>query len=148
MFALGTQVELIIDRFSKATKKIYQAEEYSRTDTFNNHPSFNVSTVALSENLSMREVLPIQAADLLVWELRKSQDKYDEWFDIRKKSPIDRMWIPEQHDWAVGKWGKLPTERKSLLALHAAYPNEGGAVISYRTLVSAERYHPNGWGHI
>jgi hypothetical protein len=66
MFAIGTNVELIIDRLPKVTKNIYQEEEYSRTDTFNNYPSFNVSTRPLSESLSMREVLPIQAADLLV----------------------------------------------------------------------------------
>jgi hypothetical protein len=31
----------------------------------------------------------MQAADFLVWELRKSQEKYDEWFDIRKPGPVD-----------------------------------------------------------
>jgi hypothetical protein len=138
-------IELVVDHFSKVTKKIYLAEEYARTDSFHKNLGFNIATRPLSEALSFRDVPPMQAADFLVWELRKSETKYDEWFEIRKPGGSDGEWVPELWEWTFHKWGKVFNERKSLMALHAAC-NSDGIVITYKTLVTAQQFHPNGWG--
>ena len=147
-FGRDTHIELIIDRFSKVTKKIYLAEEYSRTDVFFHHPAFNIAARSLSEDLSFKDVMPLQAADFLVWELRKSQAKYDEWFEIRKPGSQKGQWFPELLEWSIEKWVTVPNERRSLLALHAACGNDEGIFVTYKTLLKAEEFHPNGWGDV
>lgn len=140
-------VDLVIDRLSKATKKIYIAEEYARTCSFYNNPASNIAARSLPQDLSFKDILPLQAADFLVWELRKSQDKYDEWFETRRSGSEEGQWFPELYDWSIRKWRTPLNERKSLLALDAACRNDG-AFITYRTLVKADEFHPNGWGDV
>jgi hypothetical protein len=147
-FHRDEHIELVVDPFPRVTKKVLLAGEYSRRDTFHSGPASNIVTLALSADLSFRSTLQIQAADFLVWELRKSQDRYDEWFEVRKSGPVDGTWIPELHEWAFRKFGVFPSERRSLRELYAVCNNENGIVVSYRTLISAERYHPNGWGDV
>ncbi len=147
-FGRDTHIDLIVDRFSKVTKKIYLAEEYSRTDTFHHHPAFNISARSLSDGLSFKDVTPIHAADFLVWELRKSQAKYDEWFEIRKQGNSTGQWAPELLQWSIDKWTTVPNERKSLLALNAACGNDEGIFVTYETLVKGDEFHPNGWGDV
>ena len=145
-FGRDTHIELLIDRFSKITKKIYIAEEYARADEYYHHPAYNIATRSLSEDMSFKDVLPIQAADFLVWETCKSQHKYDEWFEPRDNARGE--WIPDQLQWAFYKFGKIPYERQSLLALGKVCSIDQGVFATYKTLVGANDHHPNGWGDV
>jgi hypothetical protein len=146
-FGNENHIDLMIDKFSKVNKKLILANEYGRTDTFYRNPAYNISTRSLLKDLSFENVLPIQAADFLVWESRKSQVKFTEWYRSRKAGLSPDEWLQDIRKWSISKWGKPINERNSLLALDAACQNVG-IQITYETLVLGEKFHPNGWGDV
>jgi hypothetical protein len=87
----------------------------------------------------------MQAADFLVWELRKSTENIDEWYRTRKSGLPAHEWLNDLARWNPERHGVLYKERGSMLALQEAIPSEGLA-LDYDTLVLANKYHPNGWG--
>jgi hypothetical protein len=140
------RVSLYIDKIEKPHKKIHRAEEYARTDTFySDNAASTIDTLPLKDPDSFINILPMQAADFLVWELRKSTENIDEWYRIRKSQLPADEWLNDLARWNMERHGAPFKERMSFLALQEACPSDGVA-IDYDTLVYANRYHPNGWG--
>jgi hypothetical protein len=146
-YGKNNRIELIIDKIEKPHNKIDKAEAYSRTDTFYADPASTIDTLPLKDPDSFINILPIQAADFLAWELRKSTENIDEWFKTRKASLPPQEWLNDLARWNMERHGVPFKERKSLVALTDAVPSEGFA-LDYDTLVLANKFHPNGWGDL
>jgi hypothetical protein len=149
-YGASNRVELIIDKIEKPYNKIHKAEKYSKTDTFYNNPASTIDTRPLKEPESFINILPMQAADFLVWELRKSTENIDEWYGTRKSGnsglrKTTDEWLNDLALWNLERHGVLFKERRSFLSLQEAIPSEGVA-LDYDALVIANKYHPNGWG--
>jgi len=144
-YGKNNRVELLIDKIDKPHNKIEKAEAYSRTDSFYDDPASTIDTRPLKDSDSFKNILPIQAADFLAWELRKSCENIDEWYRTRKASLPADEWLNDLGRWNLARHGVLFKERKSLLALAEAAPSEG-VELDYDTLVLANKFHPNGWG--
>jgi hypothetical protein len=139
------RILLSIDRIEKPHSKIHKAQEYSRTDSYYKDPASTVDIAPLKGNESFVNIIPMQAADFLAWEARKSAENIDEWYRIRKASLPPAEWLNDLARWNIEKHGVPFKERVSFLALQDRAPSEGFA-LDYDTLVSANKYHPNGWG--
>jgi hypothetical protein len=143
----NNRVEVIIDKIEKPHLRLAKAEEYAKTDTMYSHVADTIDARPLKAPDSFINILPMQAADFLVWELRKSTENLDKWFATRKPGLSPQDWYRDLADWNMKKFGAPIKERKSLLALHDAVPNEGFA-FDYSVLELAEKHHPNGWGDL
>jgi Protein of unknown function (DUF3800) len=148
-FAYGANnpVQLFIDKIEKPHNKIYKAEEYSRTDSYYDDPASTIDTVPLKEPDSFKNILPMQAADFLAWEARKSTENIDEWYRTRKSLVPASEWLDDLARWNLERHGALFKERVSYLRLQDAAPSEGFA-LDYDTLVLANKFHPSGWGDL
>jgi hypothetical protein len=142
---------LILDKIEKPNLRIHKANEYAKTNTFYGAKYGDVLRTIdahpLKDSQSFITVLPMQAADFLVWELRKSNENLNEWYDARDPRLPVHEWLNDLARWNLAKHGVLFKERKSLLALDQAVSSEGFA-IDYRALLAAEKFHLNGWGHL
>jgi hypothetical protein len=151
IYGVRNRVEIILDKIEKPNLRIHKANEYARTDTFHlakyGDVSLTVDVRPLKDPDSFINILPIQAADFLVWELRKSNENLNPWYDARDPSLPVSEWINDLARWNMNKHGVPFKERQSLLALDQAVPSEGFA-LDYRALLAAEKYHPNGWGDL
>jgi hypothetical protein len=80
-------LEIIMDRVPRGQAKIDLARQHVKSDRY--YPSANGivngwNITPLSKQLTFRNVLPLQAADFIAWEARKSATRRDEWFTTRK----------------------------------------------------------------
>ena len=66
-----TIVEMWLDRTNKIGPKINKAIEYCKSDRYWGDYSDKLIPIPLPKELNFKKVIPIQAADLLAWELRK-----------------------------------------------------------------------------
>jgi hypothetical protein len=150
-YGANNRVELILDKIEKPHLRLHKANEYARTDTFYGAKYGDVSSTVdarpLKEEESFINVLPIQAADFLVWELRKSNENLNDWYNVRDPNLTVSEWLNDLARFNLAKHGMFFKERQSLLALDQAAPSEGFA-IDYKALLLAEKYHPNGWGDL
>jgi hypothetical protein len=148
-YGANNRIELVLDKIEKPNLRIHRANEYARTDTFYGPKYGDVSSTIDARPLkapdSFINILPIQAADFLVWELRKSSENLNDWHVARDPQLPISEWINDLARWNLAKHGAPFRERQSLLALDQAVSSEGFSVV-YQTLVLAEKFHPNGWG--
>ena len=79
--------EMVIDHFSKVETHIEAAKSYIRNDNYcpaNRDKLKKTLMIPLEEAFTFREILPIQAADFLAWEMRLSiHNKYGWFRDIK-----------------------------------------------------------------
>jgi hypothetical protein len=73
------EIEIIIDRIDKPHKRVGLAKEYSNTDTYANLKGDLLPILPIEKTDSFKTVLPIQAADFLAWELRKTSEDRKRW---------------------------------------------------------------------
>ena len=149
LFELGTEyygqeVDLVIDRFDKSPMRIALGFEYAQTDSSGLDISL-FNSIALGGSDSWRNILPLQAADFVAYELRKNVDE-------RKGFRFNRndgtgtaqynIWI----EGLVGSGERLPRYRKSFRAI-AESPalRPRGVVWDIDHLEDALKRHPNGW---
>jgi hypothetical protein len=109
-----TIIEMWLDRTNKVWPKIEKAEAYCKSEEYFGDYNNKISPLPILKGLNFKEIIPIQAADLLAWEIRK--DVITNSFAPIPISdppfPIDGpMFVPP------GDWPKLPKPpmRKSLV---------------------------------
>jgi hypothetical protein len=68
-----------VDRFDLAHKRAGLAEQYARTDRLVGDRAKVFSITPLPENKTFKDVLPLQAADFIAWELRELAEERKSW---------------------------------------------------------------------
>jgi len=108
-----TIVEMWLDRTNKLGSKIKKANIYCKSDEYYGDYNNKVTPLPIPKGLTFKDIVPIQAADLLAWELRKDViiNSFDPIPISDPPFPIDGpMLVPP------GEWAQLPQPpmRKSL----------------------------------
>jgi hypothetical protein len=66
-----TIVEMWLDRTNKLGPKINKAKDYCKSEGYYGHYNDKITPLPIPKGLTFKEVIPIQAADLLAWEIRR-----------------------------------------------------------------------------
>jgi hypothetical protein len=125
-------VQLIVDKTNNAERRVAVARNYAKTDIYFPDCDKNILVLPLNCNLTFREVLPLQAADLLAWECRKDATTKHNWIEEKNKTEDDLVRYRyhrsyDKHD------KKLPYSRQSLINLLKTVPTNAN-IIDYRDL--------------
>jgi hypothetical protein len=151
MYPEGT-VEIILDRVPKGPSKIARAKQYIASDQY--YPTAREivdrwKITPLGKQSTFRNVLPIQAADFLAWETRKSITRRDEWFTTVKPRLRPEEWLMSLLMWEGRKKGNVlvwpdANERRSFLELKKELPIEG-QVWGYHALCGVHKARGGRW---
>ncbi len=140
-------IAIIIDNFDNSKSRIEKALNYARSDSLSGlKPDlFNISSLQRTE--SWRNILPLQAADLIAWEVRKYRRERS---SLRPPHDIrdDRE---AMHSWALA-WEaaqeRKPRDRFSFQSLRRGMVFRPLHIVAdAHTLATALSRHPNGWGY-
>lgn len=88
-FKFKTPIHLTLDKTNRVNDKIRIARNYAQTDLIYPNCDKQIMILPLNSCLTFREVLPLQAADLLAWECRKDAVVKDEWIQERPNRDDD-----------------------------------------------------------
>ena len=66
-----TTIEMVLDRTNKIGPNINKAIEYCKSEEYYGEYNDNIMPIPLAKDLNFKKVIPIQAADLLAWEIHK-----------------------------------------------------------------------------
>jgi hypothetical protein len=143
------EIEIVIDKIDKPYKRAGLAEQYARTDTYANLKCDLLPILPLQKDESFKTIIPIQAADFLAWELRKSSEDRKTW-EPSEASHSSREGVNEDY-W---KWarefetanGRKPRQRKSGYALQDAQLPKGYLWDFVNISAASTIRHKNGWG--
>jgi hypothetical protein len=141
-----TTIEVIFDHVEKVESKLAKAADYADSDSYYGDIFGSIACLPLPKNLTFKNVIPLQAADLLIWELRKNHLNVDEWFSLdgRPANPHEH-WRAFQA-WSYKKYGTWqPKIRKSLKALIDTGAPTLGIVWDYNCLCEAHRARGGVW---
>jgi hypothetical protein len=142
-------IEIVIDKVSKANKRIELARQYAEMDTYADLKSDGILILPLQKDESFKTVLPIQAADFMAWELRKLAEERKE-FDPEDNTRISREAVNESYrKWALDFErikNRKPRRRRSALGLEYATPQSGYLWDLYNIRAAHLIRHKNGWG--
>jgi hypothetical protein len=149
----NSTLEIILDRVPKGPTKIALAKQYIGSDKYYPNARKIVAgweITPLDKKLTFRNVLPIQAADFLAWETRKSITRRDEWFTTVKPELQPEEWLMSLLMWEGRKKGNNvliwpdANERRSFLELKRELPIEG-QVWDYHALCGVHKARGGGW---
>lgn len=144
-------IEAIFDKFESADRAIHLGKGYLRSDiSAQSQPGDKrdpfSSIYPLQKTDSWRNIQPMQAADWLAWEMRKTCVDTKPW--IEKKGHEPKMdWIKNFNDWAKSfaeEKGRPFRNRRSFIALREANPPQG-FIWNYEQLGTLLERHPYGW---
>lgn len=142
-------IDVVVDRFDRSPSRVGLAFEYLRTDRDYPADTWDQFTpIPVQKHESFRNVRPLQAADLIAWEMRKAYEDRRDW-----NFPEDRdsfRAITESYQRFVEiyqvKYGREPRVRKSFTRLRRSPVLTPKGYIWDRVLLEqAHRLHPNGW---
>lgn len=146
-------IEVVVDRFERSMSRFELALEYAKTDVEEDHKTQMFTPVALQDDQSFRNILPLQAADFVAWEIRKSCEDRKMW-KYTQEQRADPTKLRESYaEWTLEyftKHKKFPRERRSFLALRESpLLTPRGFMWDEPNLEAALRRHPRGWaeGH-
>jgi hypothetical protein len=145
------EIEAIFDRFEHADRAIRLGKEYLQSDISaqpqpgDKYDPF-LSIYPLEKTDSWRNILPMQAADWLSWEMRKICVDTKPWIEQKGHEPkID--WVLNFHEWAKSfseEKGRPFFNRRSFIALREANRPQG-LIFNYDQLGLVKNRHPFGW---
>jgi hypothetical protein len=139
--------EVFFDRVEKVISKLGKAEAYAESDRLYWKSLERVGLIGLQKAVTFRELLPLQAADLLAWEIQRNHLNADEWHARRdRQRNDDERWLSFQL-WSMEKYGvPQPPSRKSLevLAMNGAQPISP-IIWDYDQLKTAHRLRRGVW---
>jgi hypothetical protein len=146
MFIISTTwqnkpVEIIIDRINKSGKMMDKAKEYAETDIFLAGYTDNVQLSVLAKGFTFREIVPIQVADFLAWEIRKYVDSKDEWFSKFKIGDDPKAWNKSMKEWSKKKG--INTRKTYELLSERTFPY--GFVWDYKELCALDKARNHIW---
>jgi hypothetical protein len=142
----GVTAEIIFDHVEKVASKLARASEYAEADMYYSQVHEMVVSVPLDNKLTFKDVIPLQAADFLIWEVQKNHLKLEDWFLIPNK-PIDQDEREAHMDqWSLEKFGVIrPPARKSLEAIVDNGAPPGSIIWDYDNILSAHRLRSGRW---
>lgn len=145
----GAEIEVVVDRFDKAMSRMETALTYARMHRGEDLEPERFIPVFLQDDESFKNVTPIQAADFIAWEVRKSCEERKNW-SFTQEERLDRQAMRESYErWAGAyerKHGRPPRARKSYERLREVpFLNPRGLVWDQLTLRQAHERHPDGW---
>ena len=108
------QIEFIIDKLTKPGYTIEKAREYADTDINLNKCTDRIKVNIIGKDLSFKEIVPIQAADFLAWEIRKLIDSRDEWYNKFKTGDDPKIWNKSVKDWSKLKGVRIRQSYENL----------------------------------
>jgi hypothetical protein len=134
-------VELVFDHVEKVQDKLQHAKKYAESDAHYAGDFDQVQMIPLNKCWSSENILPLQAADFLAWEWRKSHVDRAGWWE-QKNKPDD--WDERWQDFESWMERESPRTRKSLLALieRAQFT---GFIWDYDRLCEAHRMRGGRW---
>jgi hypothetical protein len=142
-------IEVVVDRIDKAQLRINRALEYARTDVESGTYVDTFAVIPVSDPEGFRKVLPLQAADFISWEMRKSCEDRKTWEYTAEERRDIHMLRRSYSDWAErhrAETGKPPRVRKSYKALRRVpVLAPQGYIWDEANLEAALERHPNGW---
>jgi len=145
---LTDEIEVIIDKFDKAHNIAALAKNYLVSDKgeYTGHDLFRITPFENED--SFKTVLPLQAADYIAWEKRKShEDRVGFLYSDNDKKSGFKMkdayqeWVAEH----TAKNGSPPRERQNYMKARE-WPPPQGVLFDNFNLEQALQRHPNGWG--
>jgi hypothetical protein len=145
------EIEAIFDKFEQAGSVLEKAKAYLHSDVSaqpepGNKANPFLSIHPLERADSWRTILPMQAADWLSWEMRKTCIDTQPWIAQKGMNPsID--WVRDFHKWASNfseEKGRPFRNRKSFIALREANMPQGH-IWNYEQLGIVKERHPHGW---
>jgi hypothetical protein len=111
-------IEIIFDHCDKINSKLFKARKLADNDAeWAAFVARNVMCMPLADRLTFRNVLEIQSADYLAWELRKEHLKIQDWYYLPGKP--DALVDRQEHFERWATQNNIPPPRKSLNALLA-----------------------------
>jgi hypothetical protein len=141
---LGQPVELIFDHLEKVHDKLARARTYADSDNYYGPDGVfkKVMTNGLAEEVTFKEVTPIQAADFWVWEWRKHQLKLGGWHDLHgKPKDWNARWLQMQQYFVESEL----TLRKSAQALLERAEFTAAIIWDYENLCNAHDARGGVW---
>jgi hypothetical protein len=105
------KVQIILDKFDKPYNAIKKAKAYA-AGHWSDDVSRNTEFLALKQTKSYKNILPMQAADFIAYEIKKNVESRRDWFDSTVGDDPD-TWEETERRWLASK--ELP--RKSLKGL-------------------------------
>ncbi len=109
------EVDITLDRFDKPNLVLAKAKEYAAT-----HWSDDVSQMMTCHPLknaeSFRNMLPLQAADFIAYEIKKNIESRREWLD-ESMDDDPETWEKSERQWLASRGRTYPSLRRSLAGL-------------------------------
>ncbi|MEI7804886.1 MAG: hypothetical protein WCI56_06110 [Hyphomicrobiales bacterium] len=143
------EIRIIVDRTNNAAKKITQAKKYAATDTWADLKVANFLITALEKQESFKTVFPIQAADFMASELRKSCQERIGWIPKEEDRENLSGRIASYAEWAFAfflEQNRFPRERRSARNLDQAVSHFGYLWDFTNIMGAHENRHKEGWG--
>ncbi len=143
----GVPIEIVVDKFDKSTQFIQMAKRYCLTDGYYEAELSWVeqsTIIPIGKNESYKDVMPIQAADFIAWELRRSAYGILDFLTRIKSGDDPAGWRRQEIQWGIEKHGRWPNERPSLFAIGANAPVEN-MIWDARALGIAHRARGGLW---
>jgi hypothetical protein len=127
-------VTMIFDSIEQVHSRLKKAEDYAQSDASHPEAADYVQLMPLPRKATWRNVKALQAADFLVWEIRKHHTQQKEWWELPDRPSDWQDRFEHYQEWSKKKHGtRLPPPRKSLGALAMRQPLNG-MVFDYRGL--------------
>jgi hypothetical protein len=141
-------IEVIFDKFGNAGSRIQKGIDYAESDTLQPLNPRVISATHARDDESCKTILPLQAADLFSWEMRKCCIEHESWIDsLGPPYPSPRGAAASYNRWAtefIEEKGRPPRQRKSFAALRDGQ-RPLGYVFNYDNLKLLKDIHRNGW---
>lgn len=157
---VNRDVDIILDRMNGGQAAVQQANQYAKSDRYyslaeNELPNIHVLRKGAME--SAKNIPGLQAADFLVWELRKQQELRSDWYERYQPRVGDRNWGTSLMQWFIEdrikhmkRHGETSAEipenfqRRSLTELATAAPVRAG-LWDYEFLCAADKSRGGVW---
>ncbi len=138
-------VSLTFDRIEKVHSRLDKAIEYAQSDVTHPGAADHITNIPLAPRHTFRNVMALQAADFLVWELRKHHTRQNEWWELPDRPSGWQQRFEHFQAWSKQRHGtRLPPPRKSFGALATLTPING-IVFDYRGLCLSHEARGGTW---
>jgi hypothetical protein len=140
------EIDLVFDSFDHSASRAAKALQYFKSDNLEGLKPTLFTPIPLQKSESWREILPLQAADLIAWEVRKYRRERD-----GLKPPLDIREDREAMHRFIQAWEEeqehKPRDRFSFQSLRQGMIFRPLHIMAdTHALNTALGRHPNGWG--
>jgi hypothetical protein len=144
-----SNAEAVVDAFDNVHLRCGLALDYVKSDSEAPATFAPVAVVPIQSPWSFKTVLPLQAADLIAWEMRKFCEDHSDW-DFSKDDRSSMRAVDKSYKQFAEAYrerhGRPPRVRKSLWALREdSVLAPQGPFLDRQRLEMLHARHPDGW---